>query len=219
MKEEIPIFPLPGLLYYPGRILPLHIFEERYRELMRDALAGDRRFALAVLRPGWEPDYDQRPAVFPLVCIGTITKYRQVPDGRFVLHLKGESRARLLDERDGKPYRIGLVERIEETPLSNGNQESIVTRLERRLIELCGRPILPPYDSALPAPPEITAIEIADEATMSLPLPIERKIEIASIPDHAARIETLLDSVDRLIEMRRMLDKSKAEPPDNLQFN
>jgi Lon protease-like protein len=217
--EEIPLFPLPGLVYYPGRLLPLHVFEERYRELMRDVLAADKRFAMAVFRPGWEPQYEERPAIFPIVCIGTVAKYRQLPDGRYVLHLRGDQRAKVLEEKVGKPYRVGVVVPIAEEPLQNGQQESVLTALERKIIELCGRPILPPYDPSLTAPPSLTAIDIADEATMRLPFPIEKKIELSSIPNHVDRIAALVRALEELIEMRKTFEKAKGCKPDNLMFN
>ena len=57
------LFPLPNLVLYPHVMQPLHIFEERYREMLEDALAGDKLIAMAVLEPGWEDDYDSRPPV------------------------------------------------------------------------------------------------------------------------------------------------------------
>lgn len=206
--EEVPLFPLPGLMVYPGRLLPLHIFEDRYRELMKDALSSSRRFAMAVFRPGWEPHYEERPAVFPIVCIGVITKHRLLNDGRYLLHLKGEKRAFLLGEKDVKPYRIGLVKCLDEEPIQDGFQQDLLTRLERKLIELSGRPILPPYDPTLPSPPVLSAIDIADEATLGLPLPIERKLEISAIPNHAARVHALLKSLDELIDLKKNLRKA-----------
>lgn len=213
VTEEVPIFPLPGLLYYPGRLLPLHIFEDRYCELMKDALAGDRRFAMAVFRPGWEPYYEGRPPVFPVVCIGSIAKHRLLGNGHFLLHLKGERRACLTGEKAGKPYRIGAVKPIVETPIPEGTQQEILTQLERKIIELSGRPILPPYDPSLSTPPELSAIEIADEATLALPFPIERKVQISSIADHSERVRELLHSIDELIELKRKLRRADDVGP------
>jgi hypothetical protein len=219
VTEEIPLFPLPGLMYYPGRLLPLYVFEDRYRELMRDALAGDRRFAMAVFRPGWEPNYDERPPVFPIVCIGKITKHKVLPDGRFVLHLKGERRAIVVGEKQGKLYRVAIVKTLQEEPIQNGKQEELLTQLERKIIELSGRPILPPYDPALSAPPELSAIDIADEATLGLPFPIERKLEISAICNHEARIRELLRSMDEMIELKKKLRRADGVDPENLMMN
>src|SRR5262245_1553397 len=90
------LFPLPNLVLFPSVIQPLHIFEPRYRELLVDALADDRLMALALLKPGWEEEYDQRPSIFSVVCLGRIFKEERLTDGRFNLLLHGLSRARIL---------------------------------------------------------------------------------------------------------------------------
>jgi uncharacterized protein len=64
------LFPLPNLVLYPHVMQPLHIFEERYREMLEDALAGDRLIAMAVLEPGYEHDYDSRPPIGEYACLG-----------------------------------------------------------------------------------------------------------------------------------------------------
>ena len=59
--EEVPVFPLPNVVLLPGALLPLHVFEPRYREMTRDVVAGRRRMAVARLQPGFEADYHGRP--------------------------------------------------------------------------------------------------------------------------------------------------------------
>src|SRR4051794_9383388 len=93
-----PLFPLPDLVLFPAVVQPLHIFEPRYRQLMADALAGDRLMALALLKPGWEEDYQKRPPIHPVVCLGRIFKEERLPDGRYNLLLHGLSRARVREE-------------------------------------------------------------------------------------------------------------------------
>lgn len=107
-----PIFPLPSAMLYPGVSLPLHIFEERYRTMTADALAGDRLLALAVLRPGWEPRYEQKDvAIYPTVCLGRISLDERLPDGRYILVVRGLARARVVaEEGTGRPYRVGRLE-------------------------------------------------------------------------------------------------------------
>src|SRR5271166_1167351 len=92
------LFPLPNLVLFPHVVQPLHIFEPRYRQLMSDALADDRLIAMALLQPGWESDYEERPAIYPGVCIGQIYKEEKLSDGRFNLLLHGAARAQVLNE-------------------------------------------------------------------------------------------------------------------------
>src|SRR5437763_14532370 len=92
------LFPLPNLVLFPQVVQPLHIFEPRYRRMTADALAGDRLLALVLLRPGWEPDYDGKPAIHPVACVGKIVADQRLDDGRYNLLLRGLTRVRILQE-------------------------------------------------------------------------------------------------------------------------
>ena len=70
MSDLLPLFPLPNVVLFPNVFLPLHVFEPRYREMVADALAGDRMIGVVLLRPGWQPAYEGRPAVYPIGCSG-----------------------------------------------------------------------------------------------------------------------------------------------------
>src|SRR5947209_4114241 len=87
--EAVPLFPLPNVVLFPRAVLPLHIFEERYRAMMADALAGDRQVAMALLKPGWEKNYYARPAIEPVVCLGRILSHERLPDGCYNFLLQG----------------------------------------------------------------------------------------------------------------------------------
>ena len=107
-----PIFPLPNVVFYPHVMLPLHIFEPRYREMVMDALIGEKYIAIALLKPNWEADYESKsPEIHNTVCLGQIVHDVKLPDGRFNIALRGLSRASVVSEIDsGTPYRIGELE-------------------------------------------------------------------------------------------------------------
>lgn len=107
-----PLFPLPNLVHFPGILLPLHIFEERYRRMVEDALAGERLVSMGLLKPGWETRFDSKKApTFRTVCVGRITTEQKLPDGRFVLLLQGLARAHIVSEVETDlPYRIASLE-------------------------------------------------------------------------------------------------------------
>ncbi len=106
-----PIFPLPHVVLFPHLSLPLHVFEERYRQLAADVLAGERLIALALLQPGWEPHYDQRPPTHQMTCLGRIIAEERLPSGRFNIVVKGVARAAQIDEpATATPYRVGRFE-------------------------------------------------------------------------------------------------------------
>ena len=89
LPPTIPIFPLPNVVLFPNVFLPLHIFESRYRAMVKDALAGDRIIGMVLLQPGFEANYEGRPPVYPVGCAGVITHSEPLPDGRFNIVLRG----------------------------------------------------------------------------------------------------------------------------------
>src|SRR5687767_7158030 len=94
----VPLFPLPSVVLFPRAVLPLHIFEDRYRAMTADALAGDKVVAMALLKAGWEKSYYGRPAIEPVVCVGKILSHEKLPDGKYNFLLQGVQRARVIRE-------------------------------------------------------------------------------------------------------------------------
>ena len=100
-RQRISIFPLSGALLFPRGQLPLHVFEPRYRALVADALARDRRIGMIQPR-----EAGRRPALFDVGCVGRITQVDALDDGRFNLLLEGITRFRMLSEIDAStPFR------------------------------------------------------------------------------------------------------------------
>ena len=95
-------FRCPNVVLFPNVFLPLHIFEPRYREMVADALAGDRMIGMVLLRPGWERDYEGRPPIYPIGCSGVITHVERLPDGRYNIVLRGIERFRIVEEDHGR---------------------------------------------------------------------------------------------------------------------
>src|SRR5256885_15605887 len=104
LPAAVPLFPLPNTVLFPHAVLPLHIFEERYKRMTADALAGDRLIAMALLTPGWEKQYYSRPEIAPVVCVGRIISHEKLPAGKYHLLPQGETRARLIQEPRDLPY-------------------------------------------------------------------------------------------------------------------
>jgi ATP-dependent Lon protease len=107
--RELPLFPLPEVVLFPGRPLPLHIFEFRYRIMMNTILESDRRFGVLM----WDPQKGQASTIG---CCAEVVKFERLPDDRMMILSMGQQRFRVLDFVREKPYRIGLVEWIEDNP-------------------------------------------------------------------------------------------------------
>jgi Lon protease-like protein len=114
MADLLPLFPLPTVVLFPNVFLPLHIFEARYREMVADALAGDRMIGMALLQPGWEHEYEGTPPVYPIGCSGVISHCERLVDGRYNIVLRGLERFRILSEDRSRSYRRALVESLAE---------------------------------------------------------------------------------------------------------
>ena len=104
---RIPIFPLPGAILFPRSQLPLHIFEPRYREMVRDALDGAGR--IGMIQP--TASEEEGAPLYPTGCIGEIVNVEELEDGRFNIVLLGSSRFKLIGETDlDTPYRNAEVD-------------------------------------------------------------------------------------------------------------
>ena len=102
LPAEIPIFPLPEVALFPGVARPFLIYEPRYREMIADALKGDRIIGTVLLRPGFEKNYEGRPPIYSVGCAGVITHADPQPDGRFNIVLRGLVKYRILTEDETK---------------------------------------------------------------------------------------------------------------------
>jgi Lon protease-like protein len=133
MSDLLPLFPLPHVVLFPNVFLPLHVFEPRYREMVADALAGDRMIGMVLLRPGFEHEYDGRPDVYAIGCSGLITHCEKLADGRYNLILRGLERFRILEEDHSRAYRRAVVEPLTEETL--GPDDRSVLRHQRSKLE------------------------------------------------------------------------------------
>lgn len=115
LPPTIPIFPLPNVVLFPNVFLPLHIFEPRYRAMVRDALASDRIIGMVLLKPGFESDYAGCPPVFPIGCAGLITHSEALADGRFNIVLRGIEKFRVVGEDASRDYRLAHIEALVDT--------------------------------------------------------------------------------------------------------
>ena len=129
----LPIFPLPNVVLFPGALLPLRVFEPRYRELVREVLAGRKLMGIVRLKPGFEEDYEGRPPVFDVCGVGSVIDSVEHGDGRYDITLRGLARARIIEELP--PKRAFREVQVEE--LTDGFSDAAVTSAwQRKLISL-----------------------------------------------------------------------------------
>jgi hypothetical protein len=140
------MFPLSAVLF-PHAAMPLHVFEPRYRELMRDCLAGDARFGIVLIERGSEVGGgDQRGA---LGTRGVITEAAELPDGRWVLEVEGEALIEVEEWLPDDPYPMALVRAVTSVPAAEDARPLVgaagqrVRRARALMAEQGGAPPLP----------------------------------------------------------------------------
>lgn len=210
--SAVPLFPLPNVVLFPYAILPLHIFEERYKEMTADAIAGNRQIAMALLKPGWEKNYYQRPAVEPVVCVGTIVSHERLGDGKYNFLLRGHTRARIVRESSDKSYRVAEVAPLEETR----PQEEKFAEHRMRLISIfdqgtllatdLGRQLRQLLSSPLPtsAIADLIAFKMLDDVSV--------KQSILSDGDVHRRVTRIVDAFEELRPVLQPVSRTAGRP-------
>lgn len=199
----IPLFPLPDVVLFPGVFLPLHIFEMRYREMVKDSLAGDRLIGVSLLRPGWDHDADGRPAMYTVGCVGLISHVEELPDGRYNLVLRGVEKYRVVREEDVlRSYRRASVDYLDER-MTMADRESVRRQkhqLERLLTTVTDAP-------DQPFPSNLSDEEVINALAQYLDLePIERQALLEQ--------EGVARRCDALIELLEMKAMATGHAPD-----
>ena len=141
-KLPVPVFPLPNLVLFPNAVVPLHIFELRYRTMVRDALSSERVIAMGLLKPGWERDYHGSPEYYPLGCLARFEEVEWLPNDCYSLVVRGLARVMLGRVVREYPYRSAKIEMLPQEPCSE--DDPLILSEKYALLEL--------YRQLLPAP-------------------------------------------------------------------
>ena len=220
-KQVIPLFPLPSPVFYPGTPLPLHIFEPRYRQMTADALEGERKIGMVLLKPDWEAAYFDRPEIFPMGCVGSIEKEIRHPDGKYNFTLVGLRRFRILREVDGKLYRCAEIDLLEEQNEQEIGEKPNVTRdgLIERYREFTS---LIPKNNSLKEEPDWNLgnllSQFVDRFAYRLDLSLKQKQTFLEEQDVLRRAEFLHDFLKMKIDLVR-LSKIRNITPDSARWN
>ncbi|MCB9838419.1 MAG: LON peptidase substrate-binding domain-containing protein [Phycisphaeraceae bacterium] len=201
--KPIPIFPLPSVPLLPHAVAPMHIFEDRYRQMVEHALDSSGQIAMAVFQDDdWKKDYHGRPAIRTCVCLGQIVQHERLADGRYNILLQGVCRARIRREfkpEEGLLYRRGLLAPIgpttksEETALEGDLPEMLDAR--RRITDLLSEP---PLD-------QLTAAESVCSCLSDLDTPAPAVLEligVSIITNDKTRYDLLCEGdIDRRVDL------------------
>ncbi len=202
-RQPVPVFPLPNVVLFPHAVVPLHIFELRYRTMIRDALAGERLLAIALLRPGWEREYHGSPAFHDLACLARIESVEWLPDDCYDLKLLGVARVRLGAATREFPYRAVRATVLPEAPYSEDDPLVLSERrglaaLYRRLVERPEADVSMPFAS------------LVNGVCMTAPLEAEERFELLALDSVVERGHRV-----RELAARHLRDGSTTEPGEH----
>jgi len=213
----VPILPLPNVVLFPKTLMPLHIFEERYRTMTREVLAADGQIAMVLLREGWEASYEKNPAVHDVACLGKIETYDELEGGKYDIIMAGLHRVRLIREIRHSPYRLAEVEDLEDLSCDDSSPEVIRRRnhiggLFTRFTELAtgGK------HREVELVPQLNFEVLVNMVASTLNLPAQEKQFLLEIDDITQRCDILIPVLQRQLEtliLVRRFENIKPEDP------
>jgi len=209
VSDDLPLFPL-GTVLFPGLVLPLHVFEERYRALVRHLIelpeGTPREFGVVAIRRGWEVEQQSALTLHDVGCVAQIRQVTAHPDGRYDLTTVGTRRftvGKVHDDR--QPYLIAEVDWLDE---ATGRTEE-VDRLVPTVLDLFQRylRLIRPAQLGEQVPEDATVLSHVIAATAALSL--DERQSLLAAPDTAARLRAERSLLRREVAL---LDRVRAVP-------
>lgn len=128
LPEIVPVFPLPAIVFFPQTYLPLHIFEPRYREMVQEASRQEQCIGMALLKDGWEDQYEGAPPFHAIGCVGRMISFHKLQDGRYNIVLQGLQRCTYHEQTVETNYR-----QVRITPYESQGPTSLTCEIRRHL--------------------------------------------------------------------------------------
>ena len=189
LPPTIPLFPLQDVMLFPDMSRPLHIFEQRYREMVTEAVQGDGLIGMVLLRPGYEADYEGNPPIFEVGCAGEIVQAEELDDGRWLILLEGTVRFRVLGEDHSRSYRVADVEALAE---QNDQDDRRVLRGYREQLAEVFTAMAPSRDTP---PEDVSDADLVNALSQFLPLDPQDRQALLETAGPRARAEALFELV------------------------
>jgi uncharacterized protein len=205
---DVPIFPLPNVTFFPQTMMPLHVFEPRYRVMTANCLAGDRLMGVALLKEGWQRDYFGRPPISRIFGVGKIVDHEELGNGCYNIMLDGLYRVRLIEEFHTDPYRTGRVQVLVDPPIDEARV--LVSALIKELHMLTRRlaaglpPLQEPIQNAWSAHPH--PLVVVNLRATALVIDAYDRQSILEESDPLRRLRLML------IQVRSILQQLAADP-------
>jgi uncharacterized protein len=216
----VPLFPLPNVVLFPKTPMPLYIFEERYRTMVREALAGNGELVIALLRTGSESTYVSVSAVHEIACLGKIESYEELEDGKYNIVVVGTCRVRIVREVQHSPYQMVEVEKIEDTASDELSEDAVgrhnhLGSLFAKFTELATGV----NQHALELMPQLDFESLVNMVAMTLNLAIEQKQALLEINDPSQRCDVLIPILQQQLEALTLVRKFEHIKPEHPHLN
>lgn len=211
----LPIFPLTNVVLFPHIILPLHIFEKRYQKLLQNAMAGEKYIGMAVLKPGWEENYEGNPDIYSHACLGKIVKHEPLENGRSNIMLLGVKRVFIEEIISPRPYRTAKVKLVQDKPKEfNPNK---INSTQDKLLELYGEIVIE-YARSKRQFPTISNLEmnfnqLTDVMAASAGLSVEEQVALLQENDPMKRAERIIASMEALLKQGGPANQTIKDKP------
>ncbi len=183
-QPVVPLFPLPNVWLFPYLLLPLNVFEERYRQMIEDCLDGPGRIVLGTIQEGHEESMAGAPPVYPIAGLGEIGRHVRLPDGRFHVWLMGLQRVLLREVPSDRLYRRVAVEPAPEVSVPEAEEGPLRSKLLEALEQRTDKKELSP---------QVPASHLTDLLIMSMPLPHDVRNTLYGELDTAKRAAKALN--------------------------
>jgi uncharacterized protein len=215
----VPVFPLPDVVFFPGTVLPLHVFESRYRLMVKDALAADRSIAVALLKPGWESEYAGSPAFHEIATLGRMEDIETTADGRYLFRLVGTERVRLGNAVQETPYRITHAAALPQLPIDEDDPAVRRAKLDLLASQVClARELSGTEHSGLVLDDSLSFEAAVNSACAILPIQNairQALLELDDLRERHRRAAVILDEIlGRVLRLKSL--RGRDEGPSGL---
>ena len=213
---ELPLFPLPNLVFFPHTTLPLHIFEPRYRRMTEEALENSSLIGMVLLKHGREDALAPGRDCHRIGSAGEITRCIRLEDGRFLIHLEGRSRFRVVELLRDQPYRLARACLLEDELPSAAKRQ----RLSTRLIDAFGKLSL--HRGPQPEPARLSEMDfpaLVNSVCSTLRIDDRSKQLLLEMDDLESRAESTLQMIHQLTQQERLMEPYQHLRPNDPSLN
>jgi Lon protease-like protein len=216
----VPLFPLPNAVLFPKTPMPLYIFEERYRTMVRDIVAGDGDIVIALMREGQEFKRAGISAVHSVACLGKIETCEELEDGKYNIVVVGVSRVRLKRIVENTPYRLVEVELMEsETYIQDSEEilsrQKLLGDLFAQFTELAAGM----ESQAAELMPGLDFESLVNMVAMTLNLSVHQKQAVLEIDSISLRCDMLIPILQQQLETLAIVRRFEHIKPENPIMN